>query len=229
MAIITPTLNDLIQEGLSLAGQYTTQADAIWTRASTLWIERVKVEIGKRADWELLKSAPYAFSTIAGNNSVALPSDFLRPNKNQFIGRNQKSAVYLSRGGSWYPLEDKNQQFFYQVGDPTQQGFPIYYDIQIGTFTIIFWQTPDVIYNGTLFYFRNPSKLDTVTDANLLARIVDMWRDLIIQGIYYFALLDKKSDKAAPQFQNWIAMIREQEGIDKSSRPKRYQSAYRNF
>ena len=87
MAIIVPTVADLIQEGLSLAGQYTTQADAIWTRASTVWIDRVKMEIGKRADWEFLRAAPYSFYTAAGNNSVALPADFLRPDIEQLLSR----------------------------------------------------------------------------------------------------------------------------------------------
>lgn len=230
MSIITPTMNDLIQEGLSLAGQFTNQSDGIWTRASTIWIERVKMEIGKRATWEFLRAAPYSFVTQIPNiNSVALPADFLKLDEQQFIGRNQKAACYLNRGGSQYPLDYKDYQYFYQLGDPTQLGFPIYFTANISTFLLYFWQTPDLVYTGTLFYYRNPTKLDTVTDAALLARIVDQWRDLLIQGVYCMALLDKKRSDAPAQFQEWYGMISEQNRYDKDVKAKTFSSAYRDF
>lgn len=124
-----------------------------YTTFTNQMLEEAQQDLASQIDFRILFDTQ-PFTTVAGTNTLAIPSDFMR--LDSFV--DAQNFVNLPQ---WQPTDFDNL-------DLTQQGQPVAYVVD-GT-SLKLYPTPDAAYSLTLRYYRFPTAYATDADLSDIPR-----------------------------------------------------------
>lgn len=151
----------------------------------TTWINASLHEFEDFHPWPFLEAMAQQ-PTVAGNDVLALPSDFWMPIKARIVDRS-------------LPLEFMGRiQFEEEISDPTVQGIPEFFTL-IGMDNMILYKVPDAVYTVRLIY--RIAVPDLVNDTDVPA-IPPKYHWTIVEGAMAKALQGESEEDRAREAQD---------------------------